>query len=309
MNAQSKHISQIALPGIDPQATDSTDNGTGTNSDYLEKLKAKTDKIAETLVDIGKYEYGIKESYRLRLDAARQAKAEFGDDTTLTKKELDYCFPGCEHPEQRQEPPNQPPVENPKSQNNPPTSQQAEQRLEKPPQSQDTEYELTAEDWEWLEKRNHELGGRLDYASGFTPQMLELDIKFNLSNHRTRLYMYASLHCTKKTGITSRFTIEFLAGKLQCSRRDIREAMKDLRKMGLALPNLYPKHYTKDFTFILPYVKQLAEVSKEIGRIEALTGKKNLELWNCREELGYVVKGGGECEGEAEAEGVRPPSS
>ena len=56
MNAQSKHISQIALPGIDPQATDSTENGTGTNSDYLEKLKALVDEKVET----NPSEYGIE---------------------------------------------------------------------------------------------------------------------------------------------------------------------------------------------------------------------------------------------------------
>ncbi len=183
-------------------------------------------------------------------------------------------------------------------QRKPPTRKQAEARLNSQPQSKGSEYELTAEDWKWLKKGNHALGGRLDYRAGFTPEMLELDIKLNLSNHRTRLYIYASLHCAKSTGISSLFTIEFLAVKLQCSRRDIREAMKDLKKMGRALPNPYPKHYTKDFTFILPCVKEMSEVSANVGRIEALTGMKKRELWECREELGYVVKGGGETDGE-----------
>lgn len=309
-----KQFSQITLPGINLPAVDTNDTGIDTNSAYLEELKAL---VAEEVKN-NPSKYDIDKHAYIRYQYCLKAKQILGKTDAPTPEELDHCFPDYDHSEwikkckesEKRRKTEQLKAGQPKSRiAEVPTRQQAKQRLNNSPQAKDSEYELTADDWKWIEKGNHELGGRLDYGAGFTPEMLELDIKLNLSNHRTRLYVYASLHCAKATGISSRFTIEFLAEKLQCSRRDIREGMKDLRKMGLALPNPYPKHYTKDFTFILPYVKGLAEVSKEVGRIESLTGMDKRELWERREEFGYVVKSGGETEGEAEGEGESPPSS
>ena len=180
------------------------------------------------------------------------------------------------------------------------SSKQVEERLKNPkgttPESE-LENLISEEDWEWIEKANHPLGGRLHYGAGFTPQTLELDIKFNLSNHRTRLYQYITLHCSKSSGITSSFTIELLAEKLECHKRDIREAMKELKKRGLALPNPYPKHFTKDFTFILPYVKELSDMGWKVATIENKTEMKVSEIWENRDYLGFPVKSGGEAEG------------
>ena len=301
-----KHIAQIVLPGIDTQATDSTENGTGTNSDYLNQLKAKTDKIAETLVDTGKYEYGIEESYRLRLDAARQAKAKFGDDTIPTKKELDYCFPGCEHPEQRQERPEQqkPDPTHPLSHN------QAEQRL-----GSAGNPNLTDKDWEQIEKMNGTLHVGLHYAAGFTPEFLVLDIKLKLTSDFGRLYQFITIYCNRgdKDNLHAEskgVSVKKLAEKLETSVPQMWRTVKKMHESPIATANPLPKKADETFIFDLHCVTEMNELVKDRKRIEVKTGMTAKELWKNRELLGFsLYRSGGETEGEAEGEGVSPPSS
>ena len=293
---QSKSISEIQLPfDFEEQEFEVPD--------HFQELK----RVTLELVEADKKGYGLENDY-IRDRFCRKAKESLGLKGHPTKEELDYCFPDYDHTKfvkRSFDKSTEPKSKKPKP-TSPPTTNQAEERLKKATKSEPEEKpEISEEDWEWIEKVNHDLGGRLRYAAGFTPQTLALDIEFNVSNHRMRLYQYVSLHCAKSSGVSSSFTIQLLAEKLKCSNRDIREAIKYLKKKGLALPNPYPKHYTKDFTFILPYVKELHEISRNVARLEAITGISASELWEHREDFGFLIGSGGECE----AEGVSPPSS
>lgn len=291
-----KHISQIILPSLDSQVTDSNENSTSTDLDYLTELKSRTDKLAENW----KGEFGVKESYLARLKIVRQAKQELRDDILPTKEELDYCFPGCEHPEARQEPP-APQKPEP---THPPTRQQVEQRLNNPAQSKDDsdKPKLSKKDWEWIEKANHPLGGRLFYGGGVTPQFMELDLKLGISDspHRRRLLDYLGIHCDLKKGITSEVTVGELSDKLQCGKDKIRESIKWLvKKEVLEYSNgyAYPKHYTTGVVFVLPFVRESHEVKAKANGLRTKTGIPYRELWERREEFGFGVK----CEVNAKA--------
>ena len=197
-----KHISQIILPSLDSQVTDSNENSTGTDLDYLTELKSRTDKLAENW----KGEFGVKESYLARLKIVRQAKQELRDDILPTKEELDYCFPGCEHPEARQEPP-APQKPEP---THPPTRQQVEQRLNNPAQSKDDsdKPKLSKKDWEWIEKANHPLGGRLFYGGGVTPLCRTYT---NLTNMVKCIRIYTNLSYSFDCCLTSCFNVHCLS--------------------------------------------------------------------------------------------------
>ena len=189
---QSKPISEVQLPfDFEEQKFDV--------ADYLPKLK----QVTLELVEGSPKGYGLDHDY-VRDKFCRKAKLSLGLNEHPTKEELDYCFPDYDHTKyiERCSGNNQKPAEpkptKPKP-TSPPTSEQAEERLKNATKSEPEEKpEISEEDWQWIEKVNHDLGGRLRYASGFTPQTLALDIKFNLSNHRTRLYIYATPTLCKK---------------------------------------------------------------------------------------------------------------
>ena len=306
MNAQSKHISQIALPGIDPQATDSTENGTGTNSDYLEKLKALVDEKVET----NPSEYGIENDY-VRYRFCFGARRTLGKTGELTLEELDYCFPEYKddnaaylqsRPETKESSDNESPQSS--APTHPPTRQQVEQRLNNPSQSKDDsdKPKLSKKDWEWIEKANHPLGGGLFYGGGVTPQFMELDLKLGISDspHRRRLLDYLGIHCDLKKGITSEVTVGELSDKLQCGKDKIRESIKWLvKKEVLEYSNgyAYPKHYTTGVVFVLPFVRESYEVKAKANGLRTKTGIPYRELWERREEFGFGVK----CEVNAKA--------
>ena len=152
----------------------------------LDALKVRVDEIAKSWDG----EFDLRGSYRSRIEIVRQSKRELGNSGNPTKEELDCCCPDCEHPEARQQSPAlQKPVPTP-----PPTRQQAEEHLNNPPQSKDDsdKIKLSKKDWEWLEKANHPLGGRLFYGDGVTPLFMELDLKLGISDspHRRRLLDY-----------------------------------------------------------------------------------------------------------------------
>ena len=313
MNAQSKHISQIALPSIDPQATDSTDNGTGTNLGYLTELKAKTDKLAKNW----KGEFGIKKSYLARHKIVQEAKQELGDNTLPTKKELNYCFPECDHPEPRQESPDRQSVAKSKSKNNSPIRpQQSEKRLKNAGNPN-----LTDKDWEQIEKMNGKLHVGMHYAAGFTPEFLALDIELKLTSDFGRLYQYITLDCNKEkkdketdeTDLNAKsksVTVKKLANKLETTVPQMWRTVKKMHASPVATANPLPKKADDTFIFDLHYVTEMNELVVDKKRIEAETGMKVRDLWENRELLGFsLYRSGGETEGEAEGEGVSPPSS
>ncbi len=314
---QSKQIAAIQVPGIDPQATTPNKNGTGTDSDYLKQLKALVDEKVEKNMS----GYGIEYAYirdRFCLQARRLLKK--AGKTTL--EELNYCFPeykkdnsaflqsiqekeessGNESPQSHSEP------------TRPPTRQQAEERLNNSlePQDDSDEIKLSKAKWEWIEKANHSLGGRLFFGSIVTPQFMELDLKLGISDspHRRRLLDLLSLHCDNSTGITTGFSVAHLAEKLQCGKDKVRGAIKWLVErevLEYSENSKYPRHYTEKVSFKLPFVVEADQTKYHAYRIAKKTGIHYRELWERREEFGCPVKCGGETE--AEGEGVRPPSS
>ena len=67
----------------------------------LDALKVRVDEIAKSWDG----EFDLRGSYRSRIEIVRQSKRELGNSGNPTKEELDCCFPDCEHPEARQQPP------------------------------------------------------------------------------------------------------------------------------------------------------------------------------------------------------------
>ena len=311
-----KHISQIILPSLDSQVTDSNENSTGTDLDYLTELKMLVDEKVEALEN----KEWINHAYKRNMICTK-ARSTLQKSGNSTLEELNFCFPDYDHREwiERQEASDrereaeQSKAGKPEPRTGqPPTRRQAEQRLNNSsiPQDDSDEIKLSKKDWKWLEKANHSLGGRLFYRCGVTPLFMEFDLELGISDspHRRRLLDYLSLHCDISTGITSEVTVGELSDKLQCGKDKIRESIKWLVKKGvLEYSNgyIYPKHYTTGVVFVLPFVKDAYETKKKANALRTKTGISYRELWERREEFGFGLKGGGECE----AEGVRPPSS
>ena len=312
-----EHISQVTLPGINLQKSDGNDTAPPTDSDYLTKLKTLVDAEVETVPDKDM----LKEAYKRDMicEKARRMLCEVGHPTL---EELNFCFPDYDHTEwiesqkvaksKREAEAEQAGKVERAAGNaaNAPTRQQAEERLNTPPEPKDSEYGLTVADWKWLEKANHPLGGGLFYGGGVTPQFMELDLKLGISDspHRRRLLDYLGLHCGLKTGITNEVTVGELSDKLQCGKDKIREGMKWLVKKGVLEYSdgyVYPKHYTTGVVFVLPFVRDTHETKGKANALRTKTGISYQELWERREEFGFVVNDGGEAEGE----GVEPPSS
>ena len=293
----SEIMSEIANPDSQPKPQ---------GKDGLEALKAKVDKVAAGW----DREFGI-EHYHTRLQIMQIAKKRLDISRETTQEEIDFCFPDHYHPKppMQEEQPSQPK----RSTKQRPTRAEAKERLNEPvdqpeqtAEVQSDNIELSKADWERIEMKNHPLGGRLDYGAGITPEFLELDIKYNISNHRTRLYFFLSLHCDKKTGVSSKFSVEEFAEKLECSEKEVRRSIRYLDKRGLAKPSEYPQHYAQLITFTLSCPKKRHRLSYHISRIVKQVGVEWKTLWEKRDKFGYsVVKSGGEAEGE----GVRPPSS
>ena len=315
-----KHISAIPLPDIIPQATDS-DNTPIIDLGYLTELKGLTDEKVENLKD----KDSLKHAY-VRDRICQQAKKLLGKIGHPTAEELNHCFPDCDHTEWVEQ---QEAAESKRKAEaeqagkvrqtagnavSPPTRQQAQQRLKSPPPAETDEIKLSKAEWEWIEKANHPLGGRLFFGGIVTPEFIELDLKLGISNspHRRRLLDLLSLHCDLSTGITSAFTVEFLADKLQCERNKIREAIKWLVKREIleySGKSEYPRHFATPVTFRIPLTETADKTKYHAYRIKKKTGIHYREIWERREEFDYPVKSEGECEAEGEAEGVRPPSS
>ena len=317
-----KQFSQITLPGINPPTPYSDDTGIDTDSAYLEKLKALVDEEVKN----DQREYSIDENTYIRYQHCLKAKQMLGKTDSPVLEELNYCFPKHDHTEwiKRQEVSDKERAAKAEQKAeqagqvgrakgnlfNPPTRQQAEERLQNPPKDNSDEIRLSKTDWEWLEKANHTLGGRLFYGCGVTPLFMELDLKLGISDspHRRRLVDYLSLHCDIKTGITSEVTVGELSEKLHCGKDKIREGMKWLVKKGVLEYSDdydYPRHYTTGVVFVLPFVKETYETKRKANALRTKTGISYRELWERRDEFGFGVKNGGEAEGE----GVEPPSS
>ena len=295
-----KNVSEIMSKIVNP---DSQPEPQGKKE--LEALKTEVDKVVEGWDK----EYGI-EHFHTRLRIMQIAKNRLGISGTPSQEEIDFCFPDYDNPKppMQAEQPSQPK----RSTKQRPTRAEAKERLNEPvdqpeqtAEVQSDSIELSKADWKRIEMKNHPLGGRLDYGAGFTPEFLELDIKHNISNHRTRLYAFLSLHCDTKTGISSKFSVEELAEKLKCGKPEIRRAIKELDNFEVAKPSEYPQHYTKPITFTLPFTKKRHRLSYLAQRIANRVGVDWGTLWEKRDKFGFPVKIGGEAEGE----GVRPPSS
>ena len=102
------------------------------------------------------------------------------------------------------------------------------------------------------------------------------------------------------TRITSEVTVGELSDKLACGKDKIREGMKWLVKKGVLEYSdgyIYPKHYTTGVVFGLPFVKDAHETKRKANALRSKTRISYRELWERREEFGFVVKGGGEAEG------------
>ena len=309
---KSKHISAIPLPGITPQTDDTTP--LTEDADYLTELKVLTDEKVKN----NPSEFGIEYDY-VRHRFCREAKTVLGREDSPTLQELDHCFPDYDHTEwiqkckdgEKRRQAEQAEAGKPQPRTTQaPTRGQVEARLNNPPATDTDEIKLSKKDWEWLEKANHPLGGRLFYGCGITPLFMELDLKLGISDspHRRRLLDYLGLHCDLKTGITSEVTVGELSDKLQCGKDKIREGIKWLVKrevLEYSENYAYPEHYTTGVVFVLPFVREAHEVKAKANGLRTKTGIAYRELWERREEFGFGVKSGGECE----AEGVRPPSS
>ena len=309
-----KHISTIISPSITPQADDDTTPFT-TDAEYLNRLKALVDEKVEELEKLEDKGW-IDHDYK-RDQICSHAKRILKQAGSPTLEELNHCFSDRDHTEwiqKRDEGEKRREAEKAEA-NKPrttqaPTRKQVEARLKDPPAAETDAIKLSQKDWEWLEKANHPLGGRLFYGGGITPLFMELDLKLGISDspHRRRLLDYLSLHCDIKTGITSEVTVGALSDKLQCGKDKIREGIKWLVKrevLEYSENYAYPEHYTTGVVFVLPFVREAHEVKAKANALRTKTGIAYRELWERRVEFGFGVKGGGEAEGE----GVEPPSS
>ena len=142
-------------------------------------------------------------------------------------------------------------------------------------------WELTDPQWEHIERLAHPLGGRLVFSAAFTPEILQVFIDKKIgSPHAFIIYIYAGLHCTKSTGVSSRFTVQSLSDVLGIDRICIRRALKVLLNAELILlePN-YPKHYNVEFTIRLPLVRLASIAEYQKKRIEEDTGMSIKDIW------------------------------
>lgn len=302
----SKHISELLGTGGNslPAESANTDN----HSEYLKELKILVDEKVKALPDQSKLEHGY---IRDRLCLA--ARRTLGLSGFPTKAELDSCFPDHDNSDYVKR------AEKLKSDResgktldagssepmHQPTQEEAKERLDNPsdPKPETDEIQLSKEDWEWIEKANSPFGGRLFFGCAVTPEFMELDLKHGISNspHRRRLLDYLSLHCTRSTGITTEFTINFLAEKLQCRQNKVRGAIRWLVEKGIlefSEGSGYPKHFEIPIVFKIPHVASASQTMFHTSEIKKEIGLTYKELWKARELLDFPVKCGGEAETE-----------
>ena len=105
-----------------------------------------------------------------------------------------------------------------------------------------------------------------------------------------RLYQYASLHCAKSSGVYQLIHNPIVGWKTEVfSNRDIREAIKELKKKGISPAESLPEAlYKRFYVHTSAYVKENHEISRNVARLEAITGISAAELWENREDFGFA---------------------
>ncbi len=216
---RSKHISDIISPSISIEIDDPNENGTGTGSDLLIRLKALTDEYAENPENKPFLEHAYKRD--VFCERAKRVLRKAGRPTV---EELNYCFPQYDHTEY---------------------IKQCEVK-EKQRQGISVEADVP--------KREKHRFEQLHFAA-VTPQALEVFIKHGLSASDCEVYIFLATHLTLATGMTNPYSRNKLAGEiLDLHRTTIWRSLNRLEAVDLIIPQGAPENNDTSIRWEVAYV-------------------------------------------------------